>query len=81
MELKGGYVEHAVELLKELLYALFAVADVHDLYSQAHNVNGGKGEIAPSYRRFFAITVFKNACAASHGCHFIFVTLRVVGTP
>ena len=81
IELFCSDVENIVELGKEHVYALLLVFYTHALDGEFHDVNGREAQVTTSDAGLFAPTVFEYTCAATHGCNFPLVTLRIVGTP
>lgn len=73
--------EDVVELGEETANAFFLILNGHAFDSDAHNVDGREREVASANRSFFAETVFKDACAASHSCYFIDVAMGVISVP
>ena len=81
VELASGHFEDMVELGEEHLDALFLVFNAHALDGKTHNVDGTEGKVATPNGSLWTKTIFVHAGATSHRCHFVIVTMRVIGTP
>ena len=81
MELAGCNFKHCIQFSEEFGYTQFFVFYLHAFDAQAYDVDGGERNISASDGCFRSETVFEYTCAASHGCHFVLITLRIVCFP
>ena len=77
----GGYIQHVVELGKELGDPFFLVFNVHAFDSEAYDIDCREREVTAADRCFRTEAVLEYTRAASHGRNFVHITLRIIGTP
>ena len=80
-ELSGGELEQVIEFGEEGLDALLGLPNMHTFDGEAHDVDGGEGEVAAGNGSFGAEAILEHAGAAAHGGYFVEVALWVIGAP